>query len=201
VSKVFRRRDLVFFVLVTLFVAVLATYLSSRPIAFEGVLISPAKPMPDFTLQSAQGDIALSSFRGKLVVLYFGYTNCPDICPLSLANVRQAMDKLGDKANDVQVLFISVDWKRDTPERLASYAAAFHPDFIGLTGSQAQIDSVTRDFGIFYLLNVPDANGYYSVDHSASMLVLDRNGALTLTWPNGTPPDSIASDLLKLIKQ
>ena len=200
-SKFFSRRDLVFFCVLTLAVIGLAIYQFSMPVKFAGALISPPKAMLDFTLQSARGPVALSSFRGKLVVLYFGYTNCPDICPLTLANLRQALDKIGDRAKDVQVLFISVDWKRDTPEKLASYAAAFRPDFIGLTGSQAQIDSVTKDFGIFYLLNVPDNNGYYSVDHTATVLVLNRQGGLTLTWPNGTQPDSISSDLIKLLKQ
>jgi protein SCO1/2 len=201
VIGIFRRRNLVFFVGATLAVIVLAFYQFSQPVKFAGALISPPKPMADFTLQSGQKLVTLSGFRGRLVVLYFGYTNCPDICPLTLANLRQALDGLGDQAKEVQVLFVSVDWKRDTPEKMAGYASAFRPDFIGLAGSQAQIDSVTKDFGIFYLLNVPNAKGYYSVDHSASMLVLDRLGALTLTWPNGTPPEAMASDLLKLLKQ
>ncbi len=194
------RRDIIVILVITLAVIGLAIYQFSMPIKYDGAFISPPKAMLDFTLQSAKGPVTLSSFRGKLVVLYFGYTNCPDICPLTLANLRQAMDQIGDKAKDVQVLFISVDWKRDTPEKLASYAAAFRPDFIGLTGSQDRIDSVTKDFGIFYLLNVPDNNGYYSVDHTATVLVLNRQGGLTLTWSNGTQPDSIASDLIKLLK-
>ena len=197
----FNRRDLMFFGVVIVIVIGLAIYQFSQPVNFVGESISPPKAMPDFTLQSGQGAVTLSSFRGRLVVLYFGYTNCPDVCPLTLANLRQALDKLGDRAKDVQVLFVSVDWKRDTPEKLASYAHAFRPDFIGLTGSQAQIDSVTKDFGIFYLLNLPDAKGYYSVDHTATVLVLDRQGALTLTWSNGTLPDAIASDLTRLLKQ
>ena len=200
-NRFLNRRDLVVILVITLVVISLAIYQFSQPVNYAGALISPPKAMLDFTLQSAKGSVTLSSFRGKLVVLYFGYTNCPDICPLTLANLRQAIDHIDDKAKDVQVLFISVDWKRDTPEKLASYAAAFRPDFIGLTGTQAQIDSITKDFGIFYLLNVPDNKGYYSVDHTATVLVLDRNGALTLTWPNGTQPDSISSDLIKLLNQ
>ena len=200
-NRFLNRRDLLFIGVVVLAVIGLAVYQFSQPVKYAGSLISPPKAMPDFTLQSAQGPLTLSSFRGKLVVLYFGYTNCPDICPLTLANLRQAMDQIGDKAKDVQVLFVSVDWKRDTPEKMASYAAAFRPDFIGLTGSQDQIDKVTRDFGIFYLLNVPDVKGYYSVDHTATTLVLDRSGALVLTWPNGTSPAESASDLIKLLKK
>ncbi|MCX6081361.1 MAG: SCO family protein [Chloroflexi bacterium] len=200
-NKIFSRQDLMVISVLILAVIGLTAYQFSQPVKYAGALISPSKAMPEFSLQSAQGPVTLSSLSGKLVVLYFGYTSCPDICPLTLANLRQAMDKIGDKAKEVQVLFISVDWKRDTPEKLASYAAAFRPDFIGITGSQSQIDSVTKDFGIFYMLNLPDKNGYYSVDHTATVLVLDRNGALTLTWPNGIQPDLMASDLIKLLKQ
>ncbi len=195
------RRDLWVILVLTIVVAGMATYMFSRPIPFNGAVITPPKPMPNFTLQSAQRAISLNDFRGKLVVLYFGYTNCPDICPLTLANLRQAMDRIGDKAKDVQVLFISVDWKRDTPEKLASYASVFRPDFIGLIGTQEQIDKTTKDYGIFYLLNIADKNGYYSVDHTASVLVLNRKGELTLTWPNNIRPDQIASDLTQLLKQ
>jgi protein SCO1/2 len=191
----------IFLLLAILISTALVIYEYGIPPRIYGARITPPKPMPDFILQSAGGPVRLSSFRGKLVVLYFGYTSCPDICPLTLANLRQAMDKLGDKAKEVQVVFISVDWKRDTPQRLASYAAAFRPDFIGVTGSQGQIDAVTKDFGIYYLLNLPDSQGFYSVDHTATVLVLDRKGALTLTWPNGTAPDEMSSDLVEFLKQ
>lgn len=193
-------RDIRIILLLTLLVIGLAVYMFTRPPVFVGTVIEPPKAMPNFVLQSARGPVAVNDFRGKLVVLYFGYTNCPDICPLTMANLRQALDRLGDKASQVQVLFISVDWKRDTPEKLAGYASAFRPDFIGVTGSQAQIDAVTKDYGIYYLLNVPDSSGYYSVDHTASLLVLNRQGELTLTWPNGIQPDEIASDLSALLR-
>jgi protein SCO1 len=115
--------------------------------------------------------------------------------------LRQAIEKLGSNASQVQVIFISVDWKRDTPEKLSAYTNAFHSDFIGLTGTKAQIDSVTKDYGIFYLLNLPDSQGYYSVDHTATMQVLDRQGNLVLTWPNGIESDEITSDLRSLLRK
>lgn len=195
------RRDIGVVLLLSLLVFGLGFYLFSRPPKLNGSVIEPPKSMPVFTLQSAQGPVTLSSFQGKLVVLSFGYTSCPDICPLTLANLRQGMDRLGDKAGNVQVIFISVDWNRDTPEKLSGYASAFRPDFIGLTGTQAQIDKVTKDFGIFYLLNVPDNNGFYSVDHTSTVLVLDRQGRLVLTWPNGTQPDEISADLGVLLNR
>lgn len=170
------------------------------PQKLHGEVIEPPKPMPDFTLQSAQGPVSLSSFRGKLVVLYFGYTACPDLCPTTLATLHEAVEALGDKAQEVQVIFISVDWKRDTPEILEKYNAHFNPNFLGLTGTQAQIDEVTKDFGIFYLLNLPNENGFYTVDHTASTRVLDRQGRLHLIWPYGTQAAEMISDLQFLLK-
>jgi protein SCO1/2 len=177
-----------------------AGYVFWLPPKIHGEVIEPPKLMPDFTLQSAQGAVSLSSFRGQLVVLYFGYTSCPDLCPTTLAVLRQAVEALGDQAQAVQVIFISVDWKKDTPEALSQYVAHFNPDFLGLTGSEAQIDSVTKDFGIFYLLNVPGENGFYSVDHTASLQVLDRQGRLAVIWPYGTQSSEITSDMRVLLK-
>jgi protein SCO1/2 len=173
-------------------------YLISQKL--HGEVIEPPQLMPDFTLQSTDGPISLSSFRGKVVVLYFGYTSCPDLCPTTLAFLRQAVDALGEKADGVQVIFISVDWKRDTPERAAEYTDHFNQDFIGLAGSQTQIDEVAKSFGIFYLLNLPDENGFYSVDHTASMRVLDRQGRLAVIWPYGIQPSDMTADLRILLR-
>jgi protein SCO1/2 len=179
-----------------------ALYEFTRPVTYYGTRIQPPKPMPDFTLQSAKGPVALSSFRGKYVVMYFGYTFCPDICPATSAALRAALSQLNGQDAQVQVLFISVDYKRDTPERLFTYLQNFRPDFIGLVGTEAQTDQVTRDFGIFYTLNPPDpATGTYSVDHSANILVLDRQGALVMTWAYDQQPDEMASDLRILLRR
>lgn len=179
-----------------------ALYEFTRPVTYYGTRIQPPKPMPDFTLQSAKGPVALSSFRGKYVVMYFGYTFCPDICPATSAALRAALSQLNGQDAQVQVLFISVDTKRDTPERLFTYLQNFRPDFIGLVGTEAQTDQVTRDFGIFYTLNPPDpATGTYSVDHSANILVLDRQGALVMTWAYDQQPDEMASDLRILLRR
>jgi protein SCO1/2 len=199
--RINKRTLLSFLIAVLIIGAGVYVYFTFTPPMF-GALIEPPVSRPNFTLASNQGLVSLSTFRGKLVVLYFGYTACPDVCPTSLANLRQAMGLLNSQqAGQVQVIFISVDWKRDTPEKLASYARAFHPSFIGLTGSQAEIDSVTRDFGIFYLLNEPDPTGYYSVDHTASTTVLDRQGNLVLQWPYGLQPSELASDLKVLLRR
>src|SRR5687767_4516755 len=107
-----------------------AIYQTTVPVPLNGGVIEPPLPMPDFTLESVDGPVKLSDFRGKYVVLFFGFTNCPDICPLTMAGLRQAVTDLGDRAGQVQVLFVSVDHRRDTPETVAGYTTSFRPDFI-----------------------------------------------------------------------
>ena len=195
------RRNLFFALLILLLLLGLGVYQYTLPPQFHGAIIEPPKPMPDFTLRSAQGPVSLSSLRGKIVILYFGYTGCPDVCPTTLANLREALNDLGPQAGEVQVVMVSVDWKRDTPESLASYLSAFHPAFLGLTGTEAQINAVTKDFGIFYKLHEPDAKGYYSVDHTATVQILDRQGRLIMTWPYGQTPADLRDDLKVLVRK
>ena len=135
----FKRRNLWFILFLGVLLAAMAGYEFLLPKKLHGEVIKPPKPMPDFTLQSTKGPVSLSSFRGKLVILYFGYTSCPDLCPTTLAMLHQAVEALGNKAQEVQVIFISVDWKRDTPEVLEKYIAHFNSNFIGLSGTEAQI--------------------------------------------------------------
>lgn len=196
-----KRPFLIVAALVLLLVVGIGVFQLTLPPVLRGTVIEPPKPMPNFTLQSVNGPVSLSDFRGKIVVLYFGYTSCPDVCPTTLANLRRALNDLDKKADDVRVIFVAVDWQKDTPERVASYLGAFHPDFVGLSGAQAQIDAVTKDFGIFYQINPPDENGYYTVDHTATTLVLDREGRLMLTWPYGLTADEFLEDLQVLVKK
>jgi protein SCO1/2 len=196
-----RKLVLLFVGFTVLAVALLAGLKFWTPRSYSGTIYNPPVPRPDFTLQSVDGPVSLGDFRGKIVVIYFGYTFCPDVCPLTMGALRQATDKLGSKATDVQVIFISVDWKRDTPEVMANYVAHFNSDFVGLSGTQEQIDQVTKDFGIYYLLNLPDEEGKYSVDHTTSTQVLDREGNLILVWPYDTTPADMTSDLKALLKK
>ena len=188
-------------VLVALLVG-FAIYQIYLPPVLNGATITPPKPMADFTLQSARGPVRRSDFHGRLLVVFFGYTNCTDICPLTMAALHQAFDTLGDQASKAQVLFISVDPKRDTPAVVESYASNFRPDFIGLTGSKEQIDQATADYGIYYELGTPDAaTGAYEVAHTDTIEVLDGSGNLVLTWNTGFTADQMASDLKVLIKK
>jgi protein SCO1/2 len=195
------RQAILFGALVLLFLAALFVYQSLLPPQMNGSAIEPPVSMGDFNLQSGSGPVTLSQFRGRYVVLYFGYTSCPDICPTTLATLREALSRLGERASDFQVIFVSVDPGRDSPEYASVYASRFDPAFLGITGTPEQIDAVTHQFGIFYKLNPPDDGGFYTVDHTASTLVLDREGNLVLTWPYGLQPNQIEDDMRALLRR
>lgn len=172
-----------------------------RPHTFHGTVIQSPEPSYDFTLTSANGDVSLSDFRGKLVLIYFGYTFCPDICPATLANVGQALNQIGAKAEDVQLIMVSLDPERDTPEKLAEYVGHFHPSFIGITGTKEEIDTVASLYGIFYQVNQGSDATKYLIDHTATLLVIDREGYLKLVFPFGVTAQEIADDLKYMIRQ
>jgi len=173
-----------------------------RPHTFSGTVIQSPQPSFNFTLTSASGDVSLSDFRGKLVIVYFGYTFCPDICPATLANVGQALRQLGDdKASQIQTIMISVDPERDTPQKLAEYVGHFHPSFIGITGSSEKLEEVTSLYGIFYEKSPGNTAESYMIDHTATLLVLDREGYLKLVFPFGVTVDEIAGDLKYMLNQ
>ena len=178
-----------------------AGYYFFRPHTFHGTVIQSPDPSYNFTLTSVNGDVSPSDYRGKIVLLYFGYTFCPDICPATLASVAQALRDMGTKAEDIQLIMVSLDPGRDTPEKLAEYVAHFHPSFIGITGTQAQLDEVASLYGIYYQKTQgSDASGYL-IDHTATLLVLDREGYLKLVFPFGVTPQEIADDLKYMLKQ
>ena len=173
-----------------------------RPHTFHGTVIQSPEPSFDFKLTGKGGDVSLSDYRGKLVLIYFGYTFCPDICPATLANVGQALRNLGeDKASEVQTIMISLDPERDTPQKLAEYVTHFHSSFIGITGTEQDIAQVTSLYGIFYQVQPgSDATGYL-IDHTATLLVIDREGYLKLVFPFGVTVDEIADDLEYMLRQ
>lgn len=145
--------------------------------------------------------VTLESFKGKLVVLFFGYTHCPDVCPTTLSDMAEAFKLMPAGASGkVQVLFVSVDPERDTPEVLKAYVPYFHPSFLGLHGSPEQVAQAAREFRIVYRRHVEPGAGGYLVDHSAGSYVLDGHGRLRLYLPFGHKPQEIADDLLTLLK-
>jgi protein SCO1/2 len=155
----------------------------------------------DFRLADHNGKPrTMADFRGKVVVLFFGYTHCPDVCPTTLSEMKQVMHLLGNDAQRLQVLFITVDPVRDTPELLSRYVPSFHPSFLGLSGDAAATDKVAKDFKIIYRVSEGKTADNYTVDHSAASLVFDPQGNLRLFINYGMGADKIAPDIKKLLQ-
>lgn len=154
----------------------------------------------DFTLTDHTGKPRrLADFRGRAVLMFFGYTQCPDVCPSTMGNLRELMTKLGPDAERVQVLFVTVDPERDTPQLLAQYVPAFYPSFIGLYGDAAATAATAREFKIFYHKQPGQTAATYSVDHTAGSYVFDPRGQLRLYLRHGETPERIAQDLKRLL--
>ena len=181
-----------------LYLAVFWDPLPQRPIeriVAHGQLPQGTAPRGgDFVLHGPQGPVALADYRGKVVLIYFGYTWCPDVCPTSLSLLAQAIADLEPAERErVQALFISVDPERDTAERLREYTPFFHPALIGLSGSSEQIASVAESYGSSYQKQPANAAGHYAVDHSSATYVVDPHGRLAGSLPHGSSPAQIAA--------
>lgn len=169
---------------------------------FDGsTMIDPPREMPDFTLINQNGEpLSLSDMQGKPVLLSFGYTNCPDVCPLTLNEYRQIQEELEELGDEVTFVFISVDGQRDTPEMLKRYFAVRGiDDFIGLTGEEADLRRLGVNYGLYFEYGEPDENGYYLVDHTASSFLLDANSNWIMSYAFGTDRTVIVEDLRELI--
>lgn len=188
-----RRRAIIGGVLVAGLLLGLALGGPLRPHTFTGTIVQSSDPAPDFTLESAAGPVSPSDFAGEVVVLFFGYTHCPDVCPTTLAELAATMPRLGAAADEVHVVFVSVDPNRDTPADLADYVARFDERFIGVTGDPETIADVASLYGIYY--EAHGTSGSYTVDHTATVSVLDRAGYLKLVFPFGTPSEAMAADI------
>jgi protein SCO1/2 len=153
----------------------------------------------DFTLQYASGPVALQDFRGKLVLVYFGYTYCPDICPTALAATAEGLKLLTpEELARVAVVFISVDPERDTPARLKEYAEFFHPAIVGVTGTPEELAAIARRYGVFYARQpVATAGGGYVVDHTSDTYVVGVDGKLAGKIAHATPPEQVAAEIRK----
>jgi protein SCO1/2 len=155
----------------------------------------------NFSLTDATGKPrTLADFRGKAVVIFFGYTQCPDVCPTTLSELAEVMKQLGPDADRVQVLFVTIDPERDTPQLLAQYVPAFDPRFLGLYGDAAATAAVAKEFKIIYQKQPGATPGSYTMDHSAGTYIFDPAGRLRLYVSYGQGPQVIAHDLRELLK-
>jgi len=154
----------------------------------------------DFALTDTAGKPrTLADYRGKVVVLFFGYAQCPDVCPTTLATLAQTMKTLGTDASRVQVVFVTVDPERDTAELLASYVTAFDPAFVALRGDPEAISRTAKEFKILYQKQPGRTPESYTVDHSAGTFVFDPQGRLRLYVGNGQGPEVFAHDIRELL--
>ena len=168
---------------------------------FRNIDITGADYAKGFALTDHTGKPrTLADFRGKVVVVFFGYTRCPDVCPATLVEIKDVMQKLGPDAEKVQVVFITVDPGRDTPESIQEYVANFDSSFLGLSGTEAELSAVWQAYGVFREIEQTDSVAGYLVAHTSRVYVVDVNGNLSLSFAFGTSPDDVANDLRILLK-
>jgi len=156
----------------------------------------------DFELTAHTGQRAKAAdYQGKVVVMFFGFTHCPDVCPPTMAKLAVLMQRLGDDAKRVQVLFVTVDPKNDTVKQLAGFVPQFHPSFIGLTGTDKEIAAVAAEYKVAYSKNPLSKPGQILVDHSTGILVKDAKGKLRLLVKNDVTVEDLESDIRILLKE
>ncbi|GIK24299.1 MAG: hypothetical protein C3F19_05630 [Rhodocyclales bacterium] len=185
--------------LLFLTLALLLAGCDSRP-QFGNTDISEADYARDFALTDHTGKPrTMADFRGKAVVIFFGYTQCPDVCPTTMTGMAEAMKLMGADAAKVQVLFVTVDPERDTQELLAQYVPVFNPSFLGLYADAQTIAKTAQAFRVFYKKQPGSTPTTYTVDHSAGSYVYDPQGRLRLYIKHGEKPEVIAKDLKLLV--
>jgi protein SCO1/2 len=174
----------------------------SRPDAgFKSGVFDPPREAPNFQLDGSDGsDISLQEYRGKVVAIAFGFSHCPRICPVSLAHLSEVAQKLGERAKDLQVLFITVDPERDSPARLREFLDYFNPAFRGATGKPEKLSAVEKEYGVIAeRVASEDAKLAYEVHHSSSIFLIDRAGKLRVLVPFGRSAQDLLHDVRELL--
>lgn len=191
-------------ILLLLIIGILFSILVAKPPAFLGTLY--AEPFPiatEIDLQKADGTtFKLSEQKGKVTLLFFGYTSCPDFCPTTLAEMKQVLDGLDEENKDkVQVVFITVDPEKDTPEKMQEYTSRFHSSIIGLSGSQEELQTIWTGYGIFRAETDTETALGKVIDHTVRLYLIDLDSNLRLSYAYGTPYQDVLHDVQLLIKQ
>ncbi|NOT06316.1 MAG: SCO family protein [Anaerolineales bacterium] len=196
-NKTLRTGIIVIFVII---LAVVANLLFAGQSGFRGTAYNEPYPLaPYFELTDSNGDLfRLSDQRGKIVLLFFGYTSCPDVCPTTLAELNLALKEIGGKASSVQVVLVSVDPDRDTPQRVQEYVSRFNPSFIGLSGTTTELQNIWTDYDIFREIVQSDSG--IIVNHTARTILIDNDVKMRLSYGFGTPVDDIVHDLELILK-
>jgi protein SCO1/2 len=180
-----------------------AVLLFSKPASFRGTTYGEPFPVAsEIELTRSDGSsFRLSEMRGNIVLLFFGYTACPDVCPTTLAELKLSLAELSEKdAAQVKVLFVTVDPERDTPARVQEYVGRFNPEFIGLSGSQTELEKIWQAYGVYREIANPSVENY-TVDHTARVTMIDGQGNLRVSFGFATPVEDIVHDLKLMLKQ
>ena len=177
--------------------------LFAQPPSFRGTLYTEPFPLAtEIALEKENGEIfRLSEQNGKVTLLFFGYTSCPDFCPTTLAEMKQVLDGLGDDVDKAQVVFITVDPDTDTPEKMQEYANRFHPAILGLSGTQEELQTIWTGYGIFRAETDTETSLGKIIDHTVRLYLIDLDGNLRLSYAYGTPYQDVLHDVKLLLKQ
>ncbi len=178
-------------------------FLFAKPASFRGtVYTEPYPPAAEIELARDNGtNFRLDGMRGKIVLLFFGYTSCPDICPTTMAELKTALDKIGEEnAKNVQVVFVTVDPERDTPQRVQEYVNHFNKDFVGLSGPESQLAKIWSAYGVFREIVEGTSAAGYLVNHTARVTLIDQDGNLRVSYGFETPVEDIVHDLKLLLR-
>lgn len=177
-----------------------AALVDSASVFTGGMPIDPPREMPDFTLTDNDGEpISLSDLRGKITLLYFGYTHCPDLCPTTMSSYKRVKAMLGETADRVAFVMVSIDGRRDTPAEMKKYLGQFDPAFIGMTGSESDVEGIAISYHVTAEAQVEGSAGQYNVDHTSSLYMIDARGRLVMEYMYGTEPDVIAEDIQRML--
>lgn len=173
-----------------------------KPYSLKGSVIDPPVPAPTFNLDSSHGkEYNLVAHQGKFVLVFFGYTFCPDVCPTTLYELKELNKRLGDKANHLEFVFITLDPARDTKDQLTRYLASFDDSFYGLTGNEEKLSEVWKDYGVYREIQPSVSTSNYLIDHSARLYLIDPKGQLISTYLSGMPIDDLVADFQYLIRK
>jgi len=171
-----------------------------KELAFQGSDITGTQLGRDLDMIDDSGKPrTLDDYKGKVAVVFFGFTQCPDVCPTAMSELSQTMELLGSDADKVQVIMVSVDPARDTPEVLSAYVKAFHPSFVGLTGTEEQLGKTAKSFKAYYAKSSGGTAEQYSMDHASSFYILDQDGEARVLVSGNTSAKDIASDIRQLL--
>ncbi len=180
--------------------AIAMALVACSPPTFKAVDITGANYAHEFALESAGGGRrTLTDFRGKVVAVFFGYTQCPDVCPTTLADFAEVRRRLGADADKLQVVFVTLDPERDTAAVLSQYVPAFDPSFVALYGTAGETAETAKEFKVFYMKVPGKTATSYTLDHTAGTYVFDKDGRIRLFIRHGTPVDDITADVRRLL--